>query len=162
LKETTVNPAHSADSKIFSTVYIYFTPSLYHNALNEFSKLRGAELDGGTGSSTRRVRPLGRTRVDPSTHLLGHPTAQGGRAGVKRHHTAQQGGQCEVTVSPLQVCWSASRKKRSAFTTSLREEHRGGTRGGKPLGYPADHRTRTRKTGLPAPERSRLAACGKA
>ncbi len=76
---------------------------------------------------------------------------------MKRHHTAQQGGQWEATVSPLQVCWSASSKKRSAFTTSLREEHRGGaTSGGKSLGYLADHRARTRKTGLPALERFKL------
>ena len=81
---------------------------------------------------------------------------------MKRHHTASQGEQFKSTVSPMQVCWSASRKKRSPFTKFLREKHRSeATSGGKPLGYPADHRARTRKTGLPALEGSRLAACSK-
>ncbi len=79
---------------------------------------------------------------------------------MKRHHTATA-GRIVFTIPSLQACWNASRKKRSAFTTFLREVHRSGaTSGGKPLGNPVGHRTRSRKKGLPAPERSRPAACG--
>ncbi len=51
------------------------------------------------------------------------------------HGTA--GGQCESAGPSLQACWSASRKKRSAFATFLREEHRSGaTKRGKAAWVP--------------------------
>jgi hypothetical protein len=48
------------------------------------------------------------------------------------HCTAGRIVYSKFTVPSLQACWSASRKKRSAFTTFLREEHRSGaTKRGK-------------------------------
>jgi hypothetical protein len=57
-----------------------------------------------------------------------------------------QDGSCTSSADPL-----ISRKKRYAFTTFLREEYKSGAhKRGKAVGYSVDHRSLSRKTGLPA------------
>jgi hypothetical protein len=67
------------------------------------------------------------TRVFNRFSLAPNPPG-GFVASVKRHHTTllSREDSASSLFSPLQVCWIASRKKRSAFTTFLREEYRSG------------------------------------
>ncbi len=81
---------------------------------------------------------------------------------MKRHHTAETTGwTMRLSADPLSESLLECKQVEKICVHNIPE---GGaevefTSGGTTLGYSADHHTRPRKTGLPAPESSKSAAC---
>ena len=82
-----------------------------------------AELGGGIGSSAERDSSFSWARVGP-WHLSARPTHSlklGTRVWPGTTRLGGTDGEIH-RLHPRDPCWSASRPKRSAFTTFLREE----------------------------------------